>query len=177
MRTFFALELPSEIALQIAAWRDRQLGQPGRPIPPANFHITLAFLGDLGESSLERLGHAVDGWLAVAEPAGGQLRLDCAGYWPRPGIFWLGAQTWPESLTRLADRLRQLGTAAGARRDRNAFRPHVTLFRNCRTPPPAPASTPGILLPYRHFSLFESQQGRHGVRYVPLAQWQLTNQE
>tara|TARA_R110001592_G_scaffold363323_1_gene683938 strand:- start:33863 stop:34393 length:531 start_codon:yes stop_codon:yes gene_type:complete len=174
MRTFLALELPGETAMQIADWRDRQFGHVGRPVPPANFHLTLAFIGELSESALERLCLTTEAWLADGEPPGGEILLDCTGYWPKPGIYWLGPNKWPETLSQLAGKLRHLTTAVGARRDRNAFRPHVTLFRNCSTAPPVTA--PAISWQYRHFTLFESRQGKTGVSYHPLQHWELTPQ-
>lgn len=173
MRTFFALELPTELKLQLSDWRDRQLAGCGRPVPPANFHITLAFIGNLPAGALERLELAVDSWLAADPARGDALLLDRIGYWPRPGIYWLGPAHWPDSLARLASKLRQLGSAAGAPRDRNTFTPHVTLFRNCDGAPPAPAQLPVFSFNYSHFTLFASHQGKSGVTYRPLLQWEL----
>jgi 2'-5' RNA ligase len=173
MRTFFALELPAGLVLQLADWRDRQLGGCGRPVPPANFHITLAFVGKLSGGALERLQLAVDSWLAGEPARGDTLLLDRVGYWPRPGIYWLGPGDWPDSLAGLAAKLRRLGSAAGAPRDRSSFAPHVTLFRNCEGAPAAPAQLPAFSFSYSHFTLFESRQGRSGVSYHPLRQWEL----
>ncbi len=172
MRTFLALELPGKTAMQIADWRDRQCGAMGRPVPPANFHITLAFIGELSAGPLERLCLAIDEWLAGENLPGGELVLDCIGYWPKPGIYWLGPLEWPGPLSQLAGKLRHLATTAGARRDRNPFRPHVTLFRNCSTAPPVTA--PAISVQYRHFTLFESKQGKSGISYHPLQHWELS---
>lgn len=173
MRTFFGLELPANVVIQIADWRDRQLGPLGRPVPPANFHITLAFIGEIADGPLERLCRAVDDWQQGSRLQGAQLRLDCPGYWPRPGIFWLGPGHWPDPLTQLAKKLRQLATAAGARRDRNPFQPHITLYRHCQPAPAAPVAQPGIVAAYSHFTLFESRQGKTAVSYHPLQHWQL----
>lgn len=173
MRTFFGLPLTTVCAREIADWRDRQLALDARPVPPANFHITLAFIGELRGDALERLCLAVDQWQGDHLPAGDTLTLDRVGYWQKTGIYWLGPSAWPDSLSRLASKLRGLASASGARRDRNRFQPHITLFRHCRTPPPAPASRSAIELTYDHFTLFESRQGRKGVSYHPLQDWEL----
>ncbi len=173
MRTFLGLELPADIAMQIADWRNRQFHPAGRPIPPANFHITLAYIGEITPGPLERLCQAVDNWLKKDQVSGAYLELDCTGYWPKPGIYWLGPDSWPASLSQLAEKLRHLTTTVGARRDRNPFQPHITLFRNCSTAPTAPMIQPAISLPYRHFTLFESRQGKTGVSYHPLQHWEL----
>lgn len=174
MRTFFGLELPADTAMQIADWRDRQFGPGGRPVPPANFHITLAFIGEVAPPAVERLCHAVDVWLAREDVPGAGLELDCTGYWPKPGIYWLGADSWPRSLSAMAAKLGQLATTAGARRDRNPFQPHVTLFRNCTAAPAAPALQPAFALHFRHITLFESRQGKTGVSYHAVQHWDLS---
>lgn len=173
MRLFFGLELAPQTALAIAAWRDRQLPLAGRPVPAQNFHITLAFLGEVRERGLERLCQMADEICAGGAPHAGELRLDEVGYWPRPGIYWLGPRHWPVELDTLADRLRGLSRQAGGKRDRNRFHPHVTLFRGCDVPPSAPTTEPHFELHYRGFTLFESRQGRKGVLYSPLGHWNL----
>ena len=173
MRVFFGLELDASTALQITDWRDRQLPCAGTPVPPANFHITLAFVGPLDNPAIERLCESVEEWLARSEVAGGALSLDQTGYWDKPGIYWLGPSSWPEPLSRLSRKLRGLATAAGAKRDRNPFQPHITLYRRCTGAPLAPSQAPVFSLAYRHFSLFESRQGKKGVSYHSLQDWDL----
>ncbi|MCB1689874.1 MAG: RNA 2',3'-cyclic phosphodiesterase [Halioglobus sp.] len=173
MRLFFGLELEPNTTLQIADWRDRQLACAGTPVPPANFHITLAFIGALDDPAIERLCLSVDDWLAQEPVSGAALKLNGTGYWHKPGIYWLGPNTWPEQLTRLAQKLNSLGSAAGARRDRNPFQPHITLFRQCHSAPPATLQAPAITMDYTGFALFESRQGRQGVSYHVLQDWTL----
>jgi 2'-5' RNA ligase len=173
MRVFFGLELDCKTTLQIADWRDRQLRATGRPVPAANFHITLAFVGEIRESDLERLCLSVDQWLARSPAPGAELELNQTGYWHNTGIYWLGPSEWPQGLSLLAEKLRNLSTAAGGRRDRNTFQPHITLFRRCDASPPAPAVIPDLNLAYQHFALFESRQGRHGVSYHVIQDWDL----
>ena len=45
MRVFFGLEPDQQTILAIADWRDRQFNAAGRAVTPANFQITLAFIG------------------------------------------------------------------------------------------------------------------------------------
>jgi 2'-5' RNA ligase len=173
MRVFFGLELDPRTALQVNHWRERQMNCAGKPVPAANFHITLAFLGALSDPALERLCLSVDEWVRHARVAGATLQLDRTGYWHKPGIYWLGASRWPEQLTRLAHKLVSLGGTVGAKHDRNPFQPHITLYRNCSNAPPAPAHAPAIALTYQRFALFESRQGKSGVSYHVLQDWEL----
>ncbi len=175
MRLFFALEVPADLALRIADWRDRALPPAGRPVPPANFHITLAFLGELAEARLEALCTDVDNALETLDACPDRLALDQVGYWPRPRIYWLGASQWPATLGELVHRLGYLAASHGNERRRERFQPHVTLFRHCESPPPAPASAPDFELAYTECLLMESRQGRRGVTYHPVAGWQLAH--
>lgn len=173
MRLFFGLEAEPATALEIAGWRDREMACDGRPVPVANLHITLAFVGELAQPAIEQLCLSVDDWHADTSLPGGMLTLDQTGYWHKPGILWVGPSRWPDQLDRLAAKLRSLSSAAGARRDRNPFQPHITLFRGCQSPPPAACQGPVIELAFDRFTLFESRQGRRGVSYHPLQAWEL----
>jgi 2'-5' RNA ligase len=173
MRVFFGLDLDATTTLQIADWRDRQVACDGRPVPPANFHITLAFIGQISDIAIERLCHSVDVWLAHTKVCGARLNLDCTGYWQKPGIYWLGATSWPDQLEHLAVKLGNLASAVGGKRDRKPFQPHVTLYRRCHTAPVAPLDIPTIALDYQHCTLFESRQGKRGVSYHVLQDWNL----
>lgn len=173
MRVFFGLELEASTALAIANWRDRQHNCDGRQVSPANFHVTLAFVGSLGDGAIERLCRDVETWLVQAQVFAATLVLDRTGYWQKPGIYWLGPSAWPPHLDRLAQKLGSLASAAGAKRDRNPFLPHVTLFRNCVGTPAAPINDPSIAMTYGHFALFESRQGKQGVSYHVLHDWAL----
>ena len=172
-RVFFGLELDTEATLKIADWRDQQIACDGRPVPAANLHLTLAFFGELSDTSFERLCRMVDEWLIPGNIHGATLHLDCTGYWQKPGIFWLGATTWPEQLNHMASKLGNFAGSVGAKRDKRSFQPHVTLYRRCQTAPLAPLDVPTIALEYRHCTLFESRQGRHGVSYHALQNWDL----
>jgi len=173
MRLFFALDLPGETARAVSSWRDRELGRCGRPVPAANFHITLAFVGDLPGSRLERLCLSVDQWLAGDTCRGAELQLDRTGYWQKAGIYWLGPSQWPQDLSLLAQKLGGLSSAAGGKRDKRSLQPHITLFRRCDPAPPAPTRPPSIPLRYDYFTLFESRQGKSGISYHPQQHWDL----
>ena len=174
MRLFFALEPAASTATAISDWRDCNLPALGVPVPPRNFHITLAFLGSLKTSALPQLCQSVDDWLNDNPIAGTTLTLNQVGYWPKPGIFWLGPSHWPDNLSSLAKKLNHLGIRAGATRDRNPFQPHVTLFRRCHTAP-QPNVAPETPFPYAHFCLFESREGKNGVSYRSLSEWDLAH--
>ncbi|MDD9857339.1 MAG: RNA 2',3'-cyclic phosphodiesterase [Gammaproteobacteria bacterium] len=167
MRAFLALDIPPPIQHAIERWRDRQVVAAGRAVPAANFHITLHFLGDITPRQLERL--CLDAGRIRAQRF--DLVLDQPGYFPRPGIFWLGPGQVPGALTDLAAALRRVGRKAGIAAPRKPFQPHLTLFRNCRARPPLPTGNPDFHLPCDGFTLFQSVTGHKGVRYQPLHRW------
>jgi 2'-5' RNA ligase len=174
MRLFFGFDLSSDSKTAIAAWRDRFAIADGRPVPPANFHITLAFLGEVNERLVERLGDSVDARLDALPWQPWALLLNRVGYWPAPGIYWLGTSSDTAELAALARKLGSIGQEFGARRERRTYVPHVTLMRRCGSPPPAPVHEPDIEIALEDITLFESRSGRSGVVYEPLLTWSLS---
>ncbi|QIB66478.1 RNA 2',3'-cyclic phosphodiesterase [Kineobactrum salinum] len=173
MCVFFGLELDSDTKRAVADWRDRYGLAHGQPVPADNFHLTLAFVGEVDHRHLETLTQAVDQWASGYTVGAGRLVLDQAGYWQKQRIYWLGPEQPQLELARLAVKLQNLAGPAGARRQRKLFVPHVTLFRSCAEPPPAPVVAPRIDVHYQHFTLFETLQGRQGVSYRALQHWPL----
>jgi 2'-5' RNA ligase len=173
MRTFFALEPDAEKKLQIANWRDKSLPGLDKAVPSPNFHVTLAFLGEIDAGALDRLCLQVDNWMSTHPVAPGHFSLEQMGYWPHAQIAWLGPAQWPSDLDKLTTKLRHIGHGVGAKSDKKRFQPHITLARHCTTPPPAALLPPSIDLDYRHFALFESVRGRQGVHYQVLAKWDM----
>jgi len=173
VRLFFGFDLPGDSKTALAEWRDRFVVADGRPVPPANFHITLAFLGDIEKRFVERLCDSVDARLDTLASEPQSLLLDRPGYWPAPGIFWIGTSSDTARVSMIARKLGSLGQEFGARRDRRTYVPHVTLLRRCVAPPPAPLAEPRIALSLDEFTLFESRPGRNAVAYEPLSTWRL----
>lgn len=176
MRAFFALDIARPVQDAIGAWRDRTVVAAGRAVRPANFHITLHFIGELGARQLDLL-------CAEAERIrfdAFDLQLDQCGWFARPGIFYISPGEAPAALIDLAAAARKASRMAarkaGAnsqqpRQSRKPFTPHVTLFRNCRARPPLPAAPPAFNIAFDAFALFESIASRDGVRYQPLHRW------
>ncbi|PLW69797.1 RNA 2',3'-cyclic phosphodiesterase [Pseudohalioglobus lutimaris] len=174
MRLFFALLPGPDLAREIADWRERSISADGRPVPLANLHITLAFLGELSHHRLDPLCQAADELLTAPGLHLQTLRLNATGYWPRPGILWLGPSRWEGALANLAGQLQSRGALAGGKGKRGAYRPHLTLFRGCDQPPPAPLSAPDFSFDCSNISLLQSSNGRQGVHYSDVANWRLS---
>jgi len=176
MRVFFAVPIDANTCLEIATWRDRSFPGQGRPVPMANFHITLAFIGNVSMPKLEHLCLSVDKLMEKQQLTGGSMELDEAGYWHKHGIFWLGPKSWPRQLTQLASKLKSLGTRVGAKRDKKPFQPHMTLLRHCDIAHSAPSVIPAFRVDYTQFARFDSRQGKQGFSYHALQYWDLITQ-
>jgi RNA 2',3'-cyclic 3'-phosphodiesterase len=168
-RLFLALWPDDALRQRIAEVATACRVSGGRPVPRANWHITLAFLGSVDGETRRCVEHMAD---AVRVPAF-ELWLDRLGFWPRPGgILWLGASQPPEALVRLATRLGEEISSSGIELDRRPFHAHLTLMRRVeravRLDPPTP-----LCWPVGDFVLCESVTDPGGARYRVLERWAL----
>src|SRR6056297_4324255 len=90
MRIFFGLDIDNDTRRALADWRDRHAVAAGRAVPATNFHVTLAFIGEVDNRQLDALCRAVDAWEPGPDTGAGAILLDQVGYWPKPGIYWTG---------------------------------------------------------------------------------------
>lgn len=133
----------------------------GRPVPVANLHLTLQFLGNVSD---ERLAAVTAAGRAVACPHL-VMTLDRTGWFEAAQVLWLGCSEAPEALVRLAGELgQQLVAVAGLTPDPRPFRPHVTLARKVRNPPGLRAPRP-VTWTVDGFALLESVTAPDGARY------------
>jgi 2'-5' RNA ligase len=131
---FFALwpDEPARTALAaLAPAIARTAG--GRATAAANFHLTLAFVGDVVPDRVTALREAGRGVAAETSPF--TLVLDRLGEFRAGGIAWIGAAQIPPALADIAERLARRLSAEGFDVDRRAYAPHLTLARKCRKPP------------------------------------------
>lgn len=165
-RLFFALPVSDAQRRALAQWRRGLSLRSGRPVPAANFHVTLLFLGDVDTAHMPAICAAVDQLeLPATAP---RLLLDRLQVWQRASALVLEAQKTPPALLQLVYSLQQaLGVDAADRE----YRPHLTLARDYRGQPPEASSAPDFYLAARHFTLYESRKGA----YWPLAQWPLSS--
>ncbi|SIQ47012.1 RNA 2',3'-cyclic phosphodiesterase [Aquipseudomonas alcaligenes] len=158
LRLFFALPCPTGVAAQIDAWRQGQ-HFAGKPVPTANLHITLAFLGHVPESRLQQL-QRVPPRLALADLAF-DLHLDCLDCWSE-GLLHLSPSQPPQALLNLASALQQQ-----LQLDERPYRPHLTLARDSR---PAEIRTPpSFTWHVDQLHLYQSAGGH----YLSLQRWPL----
>jgi 2'-5' RNA ligase len=160
-RYFFALWPEAGAAKELARLGDalaRLVG--GKPMPVEKIHLTLAFLGSLGE---DELGAAA----AIARRLRGSpiaMSIDTVGCFRRAKVGWAAPSVVPGELIGLQSSLEGALRDAGFRLEERPFNPHVTLVRKIATPVPR-APTAAIEWRSGTFTLVESTgDGRYEVR-------------
>jgi 2'-5' RNA ligase len=184
MRLFFAVPITDEVRGIVR----RAVGMipidppPWRWIVPQNYHITLKFLGEVGEPLLLPLHEAASRAAAVSPPF--DLSFDRFGAFPsisRPRVLFYASNRGSEDLAELALRLEGELEPLGFERERRAFRAHLTLARVKNRPLPEVQrileSIPGLPESahqrVERFILMKSTLSRSGASYEELGSFAL----
>lgn len=167
-RLFFALPVTDAQQRAIAQWRLGLQLRSGKPVPSANFHLTLMFLGDVDAAQVTAICAEVDNLARPEAPL--RLLLDQLKVWPRANVLVLEPQQPPGALRRLVYGLEQALLPMGFAEQAREYRPHLTLSRDFRGQAPEASVAPDFFITARHFTLYESRKGQ----YLPLAQWPFT---
>ena len=135
MRLFVAITPPAdaldELEAAVAPLRSSCPGLrwTGRP----NWHVTLAFLGQVDDAVADKLGPVLGD--EVASQHAGLASLGPAGSFPADrawaNVLWVGLEDQDSFLTRLAATVGDAAGKAGAPPDRQKeYKPHLTLGRS-----------------------------------------------
>ena len=166
-RLFFALWPgdPQRIALDRV--RRALPRHRGRETDPADYHVTLSFLGP---ADAERRACA-EAAAASVRAAPFLLSLDHVGCFPRARILWCGAHERPGPLLDLVAGLNGALLTCGFEPERRPFQPHVTLARKAAQVAAYPLDEP-VSWPVEAFVLVRSEP-EGSARYRVLASWPL----
>ncbi len=137
-----------------------------RWVSPENWHITLHFLGERGETEVPSLCSALRAALHQSAIAPFSVEFAGLGSFPRPirtRVLWAGVGSGREELGRLADCVRQ--TLAGPEAANGSWAAHLTLARV------AGQATLDLEAPIRRAR--QSLWGRQWVDHVELIQSEL----
>jgi RNA 2',3'-cyclic 3'-phosphodiesterase len=136
IRAFLALDLPDPVRSALAV-QQFLLPLP-RKVDPAQFHLTLAFLGEVPDVVLEAVH---DSMLALRVPAF-DLALQGIGHFggAKPHAVYAGVAPNP-ALLHLQAKVETIARRAGCDIPHSRFVPHVTLGR---FPAPAAADLPTL---------------------------------
>ena len=133
IRAFIAVELPSGLKNELAEL-ETQLKKASPPVvkwvDPNSIHVTLKFLGEVSEDSIEEL------MLAIEEAAQGilpfQFEVRGVGAFPnleRPQVLWTGVKGELEKIAQLQKRIESNTEQLGFPRESRVFSPHLTMGR------------------------------------------------
>ena len=130
IRAFVAVDLEPQTVQKIAEAIVRLRPRiPGiRWLPPANFHLTLKFLGDIDEAKVEPIAAALERDLCPFSCF--TINAKGLGVFPdlkRPRILWVGLIGG--ELNALASRVEKALFPFGFAAERRAFAPHLTVGR------------------------------------------------
>ena len=175
LRLFFALWPGDRMRAGLAAAAAAAVRQvAGQPVPPGNLHVTLAFLGPVvGQALVPLFDVGGQGpWPAV------DLRFERVEYWAKPKVLVTMPGEVPPAGLAIVERLWAGLERLGYTREARPWRPHLTLARRIRRPPPEnlvlePVESAGGEPPWR-LALVDSMSHADGPRYKPLADWPLT---
>ena len=141
-----------------------------RWVPPANYHLTLAFLGDIRQRDIQLL-HQIAMELA-AETAPGCFTLETCEWFPsslKPRLLVAVPDKY-QPLYDLQKRLGQQLNRQGFHIEKRAFRPHISLarVRDIAAPPNLAEERLGLSCEMDELVLFSSTQSRQGPVYTPV---------
>lgn len=142
---------------------------PGAVVAPANWHVTLRFVGPTSDDQADRLRYT----LHEADTSGPfQARLGGLGAFPRASraaVLWVGLTRGEEEMAVLAAEIEERVQEAGFEPEERPFRGHITLSRLRPTVDVRPIVDrefdAGVSFSVEEFVLFASILGRGGARY------------
>jgi RNA 2',3'-cyclic 3'-phosphodiesterase len=171
-RLFVAADLDeiTRAACSRAADRLRAAGWTGRWVAPANYHVTVAFLGSVDEGLVDQIVAALRA--LAPQLAALDVPIDAVGAFPdarRARVAWAGPAEPVPAFGGLCRQVRDALAALDLRFDQHAD-PHVTLARavglRAELPHVEPPSTPSLRI--GSLTLYESVLTPGGARYDAL---------
>jgi RNA 2',3'-cyclic 3'-phosphodiesterase len=169
LRLFFAV-MPDEACREriAVASQSLRLGPEARLVPCNNYHITLAFVGEVAAQQLPVLRRIGAGQRASVL----SLRFDAYDYWPKPEVVVAAARTVPPTLQSWWEQLHRDLAVHGWALDAKRLRPHVTLARKVSQAPVLQAMS-AFEWCAREFCLMRSDIGGSHSAYTVVDTWPL----
>ncbi len=130
VRAFIAVDINDpETVRQIMNMREELLRVGGgglKPVDPENLHITLWFLGEIGEAEVDMVSEA----LRKIDVDPFSITLSGLGYFPGGGrinVIWVGVSNGAEELQNIHSKLER--SLTGIKLEKQKFTPHLTICR------------------------------------------------
>jgi 2'-5' RNA ligase len=136
VRSFIAVPLPEEVRTRILAIPLQLAGalpQVKWQSKVENLHVTLKFLGNVGEETLEALDAALNKELEPVARFGIRMRgLSAFPSESKASIFWVGIDDLSGGLAIVAEIVDATAARFGFAREERRWQAHVTIGRNGR---------------------------------------------
>lgn len=182
-RFFLALDIDSQDSDSIKNWclnilAKQVIIKDFKAIPKNNYHITLAFLGNLTKQQYNLLVAQPSiipqqGIAPIAnKPNTRILTLDQLAWFKKPKVLYLTASNPPSWLTTLAQQLTNTAIKLGVTMDDRPYLPHVSVYRKANQLVIEPSKI-NINIDIKSFSLYLSKSCANGVMYSAVKTWKI----
>ncbi len=188
VRSFIAIELPSEIKAELTSLEERLKIKPYpfvKWVDPESIHLTLKFLGNIASTTVPEIVKAL---AKITQPISSfYLQIGGSGAFPnlrRPQVIWVGVGGEVEKLAMLQRDIDAALAPLGFPPESRPFSPHLTLGRLREGASPQERQKLGEWVGSIKFegslsfevdalSLMKSQLTPHGAIYSQLASMRL----
>ncbi|MDO9105519.1 MAG: RNA 2',3'-cyclic phosphodiesterase [Methylovulum sp.] len=164
-RLFFGLEPGYETRQQCTTIMQAIDSPDNQPVPAANLHVTLVFLGLVDAAQQSALLEEA----AMIPGAKLTITFNQLEYWQKPGILCLTASDASAELLMLADSLTAMAKKLAIPVDERPYLAHVTLARKAKHP--VELAFEPVIWQADMFCLFESVSSENGVEYRVIKRW------
>lgn len=185
LRCFVAVNLPSALKEKLGLIQEelRKTQADVSWVKAENIHLTLKFLGEIGEKRVEQVKEVLAKAVAIATPF--EIQLEGLGVFPAmkaPRVIWVGAKETPPALVELQKAVDEGLAQIGFPKEGRKFSPHFTLGR-VRSPRNIEAlrqaltevKTQGLeTVKIESLELMRSQLSPKGSTYSVIQQFSLT---
>jgi RNA 2',3'-cyclic 3'-phosphodiesterase len=173
-RLFFALWPDGEARAALTAATARAVRRSGgRPVPEANLHVTLAFLGSVPTRRIPELQRiARERAAARIQETPLSLTFERLAHWSRAQILCALAAEAPPAVPALSALLKDTAAAAGFVPDLKPFQAHVTIARKVLHAPAEPIAHP-VVWRFEDFALVDSRTEPGGPVYSVIESYSL----
>ncbi|MDZ7262356.1 MAG: RNA 2',3'-cyclic phosphodiesterase [candidate division KSB1 bacterium] len=132
IRTFIAIEIPSEVREKILEFQEELKKEPARVswVKPENIHLTLKFLGDVEEERIDQVAQIVE--QAAEGMTSFRIAIQGSGAFPnfkQPRVLWVGGQDIDGKLLPLQKNIEAKLGELGFEKENKPYSIHLTLGR------------------------------------------------
>ena len=170
IRLFLGLK-PTSAQRHFLVALQQQLVGMGRPLPAANLHMTLFFIGSIAQQEADILVSAIDSqtWPSFS------LTLGQLSWWQKPKILCLEGTVSDENLNSCVARIRAIAKTVALQDPFTIYTPHITLMRKALALPENSHHllTEPLIINPDAMHLFQSISHESGVKYQIIKSWPL----